>query len=202
MLSATIDLDIYGSTRTLVPDIPAVALCILGALPSSYPWYCHFSLPTTMLLAGLGTLFYGSNVFTTAACCCCEVVFSMCPVQSLSKGEGDAWHCSLQLVAFYLSVGDNSTPGLGQKGLATPNISGIDYPLVAPLFEKFVYISNNPVFLPDTYITDGPVCWWGWGGGGGGGDLTGTTSACGYALALFFDLDTLYFLNGCPHLHD
>ena len=115
---------------------------------------CLFPLPVSLLLTGLGTLLIlvlGSAVLPIATYCCCEIVLILCPAKDFA--QGDALYCLLQPATSYLSMQNSSALGLGQEGLLTPTVLGINHPLVALLFKDSVDISSNPIFLPDIYIT-------------------------------------------------
>ena len=71
--------------------------------------------------------------------------------KTLCKCLGDVWFYLLQLTTSCLPMGDSSAPGVGQEGLATLTILGMDYPLVASFLEEFINIVSDPVFLPYVY---------------------------------------------------
>ena len=72
--------------------------------------------------------------------------------RTLNKVLGDAWYCLLKPTASYLSIGDRGAVLLGQEGLATPTVPGMDHPLVAPPLEEFADMFSDLAFPPDVHI--------------------------------------------------
>ena len=74
------------------------------------------------------------------------------PVQNTAQGSGGCTVLSLAACGF-LSMGDSSALGVGQEGLATPTVLGIEHLLIAPLLKEFVDVFHDPVFPTDIHIT-------------------------------------------------
>ena len=78
-----------------------------------------------------------------------------------------------------------------------------DLPSTANASVPTIIIGNFNAHLPDSYITDVPVCpCHSLPRKPPRGSPTGPTGARGHALARFFDPATWHILNGCPYLHD
>ena len=83
-----------------------------------------------------------------------EELCSFCALhRTFYKGLEGALCCLLKHAASCLFMGDSSAPGVGQEGLATPTVLGIDHPLVVSLLNEFTNIFCDPIFPLDIHFT-------------------------------------------------
>ena len=64
--------------------------------------------------------------------------------RTLFKGPGDV--CLLQPMVLYMSIEDSNALGVGQEGLATPTVQGMDHLLVAHSLSSLHIYLITPYF--------------------------------------------------------